>query len=271
MNSPSILNEYPSSFLHFEGETPIFQYNSLYDYNEMNLTEFSFSFRPDHKNLNLSCDYNNIIGGFPETQDSDESKESSKKKKRGRQNNKIEPQHTEYKNDCRMAKIQISYFSFLIKLLNCIMKRFNINYNFLELNGKYKSNVNQLFRSSLNNKTIKEILLEAPISGKYKKNVDYNIEIYNKLEKEGNNILLNIFNKNFLFFFNIYYESKRKLDLSSFGFDPCEIELSKNIMMFEDLLDKRKSEDKIKYRNEMKKCAEKYFIKSTGLLDTYSI
>lgn len=263
MNSLSHLSEYSSSFLHLEGEAPIFQINSLHDYNEMNLTEFFPPFSLDEENSKLFFEHNKIFCDFSETKSksSEESNIALLKKKRGRKNNKIDRQHTEYKNDCKMAKIQVSYFSFLIKLINCIMKRFNINYYFLDLSGKYKSNINQMFRNSLNNKTIKKILLEAPISGKFKKNKNYNIEVYNKLVKEGNNLLINILDKNFLFFFkNIYYANKRKLDLSLFGFDPCEIELTNDIKMFEDLLLKRKSQDFIKYKKEMEKCAEKYFI-----------
>lgn len=267
MNSLSHLSEYSSSFLHLEGEAPIFQINSLHDYNEMNLTEFFPPFSLDEENSKLFFEHNKIFCDFSETKSksSEESNIALLKKKRGRKNNKIDRQHTEYKNDCKMAKIQVSYFSFLIKLINCIMKRFNINYYFLDLSGKYKSNINQMFRNSLNNKTIKKILLEAPISGKYKNNQTHNIEVCKKLEEE-NSIVLKILNQNFLSFFeNFYYISKRKLDLSSFGFDPCELELTKDVKMFEDLLLKRKKQDSFKYENELKKCVEKYFIKPIGI------
>ena len=64
------------------------------------------------------------------------------RKKRGRQNGRIFPQHTVFKNDCRMAKIQISYFTFLIFFLNSILKKNNLKYKFFQLDGKYKSNIN---------------------------------------------------------------------------------------------------------------------------------
>lgn len=255
-----------SSFLHLGVESSTFQRTLLDDYNDISLTEVVEPFNLIQENSNSFFDEeDNNIGGFPETTGSDESNSNKLKKKRGRKNNKKEVQHSEYKNDCRMAKIQISYFSFLIKFINAIMKKLKKKYYFLDLNGKYKSNVNQSFRNELNCSTIKKILLEAPISGKYKNNQTHNIEVCKKLEEE-NSIVLKILNQNFLSFFeNIYYISKRKLDLSSFGFDPCELELTKDVKMFEDLLLKRKKQDSFKYENELKKCVEKYFIKPIGI------
>ncbi len=55
-------------------------------------------------------------------------------KKRGRKNDKIEPQHTLFKNDCKMAKIQRGYFTFLILFLNKIMNLLKLNYSFIDLN-----------------------------------------------------------------------------------------------------------------------------------------
>ena len=66
--------------------------------------------------------------------------------------NKNLPYHTKFKNDCKMAKIQTSYFTFLIILLNTIMKKKNFKYKFIQINGKYKSNISQIFRASLNQK-----------------------------------------------------------------------------------------------------------------------
>ena len=279
MDFQPILNECSSPFLHLEDNT-LCQSNFLNENNEINLSEFFSIYNHNQENISLFygtfltfTNYEkDMIGGFPITKVYDESNITRLNKKRGRKNNKIEPQHTEYKNDCRMAKIQVSYISFLIKFINYIMKRMKLNYFFVDLNGKYKSNINKTFRNSLNKKTIKEILFDAPISGKSKRSQDYNKLIYNRLEKEGYSTLINILNKNFLFFFEkIYYAGKKKLDLSSFGFAPYEIELPNDIKVFEDLLEKRKKGDFINYKNKMKKCVEKYFIKPIKSLEDKKI
>ena len=275
MNSMTISSEYASPFHNSEDED-LRQINFLNQSNETNLSEFFPLYNINQKNIPLFYESlstltdfkKDMIGGFPISKGYDVSNANKFNKKRGRQNNKIKPQHTEYKNDCRMAKIQVSYISFLIKFINYIMERMRLSYFFIDLNGKYKSNINQTFRNSLNKKTIKEILFEAPISGRFTREQDYNIQVYNRLEKEGYNLIIKILNKNFLFFFEkIYYDNQKKLDLSSFGFDPYEIELPDDIKVFEDLLNKRKKEDFTNYKNQMKKCAEKYFIKSSKLLE----
>lgn len=206
---------------------------------------------------------------FPETIDaSDSNRRKTEGKRRGRKrfrnNDKDKPHHTKFKNDCRMAKIQAHYFTFLIKLLNLILltlKKDN-NYFFCELEGKYKSNISKQNRASLNHKTIKEIILEAPISGKIKKkDKNHNKVVINLLKEEDQNILLNILDHNFLYFFeNIYYTNIKKYDLNSFGLD-IEIDLNQKgakIENFNDLLNKEKTLN-LEYKNEMHKCAKNIF------------
>lgn len=180
-------------------------------------------------------------------------------RKRGRKNDRIDSQHSKYKNDCRMAKIQASYFTFLILLLNTIMKKMKLKYEFLQLKGKYKSNVNQEFRAYLNKKTIKEIIEEGPISPKYKKDKNHNKNVINKLKEEGHDIILDILAKNFLFFFvNIYFPNIKKFNLSSLELKSFEVELPIKVKLFKDLLNKNKN-DIDKYKKDMEKCAKKYF------------
>ena len=195
------------------------------------------------------------------------------RKKRGRQNDKTEAQHTPFKNDCKMAKIQISYFTFLIILLNIIMKKLKLKYTFLQFHGKYKSNVNQKFRASLNKKTIKEIIEDAPISAKYKKGGD-NANIIQKLTEQGQDMILQILDKNFLFFFeNVYFSNIKKFNLSSFGLSPFDVELPPKTKLFKDLLNKEKNnyDNFNEYKEKMEKCAERYFFsKSNDLNDDIS-
>jgi hypothetical protein len=203
--------------------------------------------------------------GFSESANSSDSNENRKiGKKRGRKNDKEEIQHSKFKNDCKMAKIQRNYITFLVRFLNLIMNLLlnDKDYFFCDIDGDYKSNINQKNRASLNQKTIKEIILEAPISGKIKKkDINHNKIICNRLEEEGQKILLNILDQKFLFFFeNIYYANLKKYDLNPFGLD-LEIDLAKDekIKTFKDLFNKDKLLN-LDYKNEMKKCVENYFL-----------
>ena len=154
------------SFLDFKDENIFITDSSLEndDISELNIL-------PRFWSPSISIDSNNTI--------------LKQKRKRGRKNNKEEPQHTEFKNDNKMSKIQVSYFSFLIEFINSIMKLLNLNYYFIELNGKDKSKINQKYRDCLNKKTIKEIILETPISGRFKKDQNFNAIQYDKLVKDG--------------------------------------------------------------------------------------
>ena len=203
--------------------------------------------------------------GFSESTNTLDLNESRKiGKKRGRQNNKDEIQHSKNKNDNKMAKIQRNYITFLIRFLNLIMYLLlnDKDYLFCDIDGDYKSNVNQKNRASLNQKTIKEIIIEAPISGKItKKDINHNKTICNRLEEEGQNIILNILDQKFLFFFeNIYYANLKKYDLTPFGLD-FEVDLTKDkkIKTFKDLLNKEKLLN-LDYKNGMEKCVENYFL-----------
>ena len=253
------------SFLHFKGENS-FIANSSLENDEATLLNLSSPFLFPASSIDSTNEEilpkDIILKDFPEFE---ESKDSNifilkKKRKRGRKNDKEKPQHTEFKNDNKMAKIQVSYFSFIIAFINAIMKLLNLDYCFIELNGKDKSNINQKYRDCLNKKTIKEIILETPISGRFKKDQNYNVMQYNKLIKDGQSIILNIINKNFLFFFDIYFNNIKKFNLSSFGLNSFEVELPDNVKFFNDLLNKRKSNDFERYKAEMEKCAKINFI-----------
>ena len=184
--------------------------------------------------------------------------------RRGRRTNNYNIQHPSTKNDCKMAKIQTGYSTFLIKFLNTVMKKLKLNYFFLDLKGKFKSNINQNFRKLLNNKTIKDILYNEPISTKYKKyNKFENKKIIERLKNENQKIVLDILDQKFLYFFeNLFYLNIRKFNLTMFGFEPLEIVLPPNVKMFDNLLQKSKFKDFNEYKNKMEKCAKKYFFLS---------
>ena len=197
-------------------------------------------------------------------EEEDDSSFSNVGNRRGRRTNNLIIQHSYIKNDCRMAKIQTGYFTFLIEFINSVMKKLKLNYFFLNLDGKFKSYINQNFRQTLNKKTIKEILYNEPISKKYKNYDKFeNKKIIDRLEKENQKTVLDILDKNFLYFFkNPFYLNIKKFNLSQFGFEPLEIVLSSNVKMFNNLLEKSKCQDFNEYKYKMEKCAKKYFILS---------
>jgi hypothetical protein len=275
-----LLEEDSQSFLDFKNVYENFQhyfienpFKSEYD----NMESLSHGLENDHnhqegtlipskaKSTMLFKVEKDMDRGFSEstnTSDLNESREIGKK--RGRQNNKDEIQHSKFKNDNKMAKIQRNYMTFLIRFLNLIIYLLlnDKDYLFCDIDGDYKSNVNQKNRVSLNKKTIKEIILEAPISGKiYKKDKNHNKTICNRLEEKGQKIILNILDQKFLFFFeNIYYANLKRYDLTPFGLE-LEVDLTKDekIKTFKDLLNKDKLLN-LDYKIGMKKCAENYFL-----------
>lgn len=186
------------------------------------------------------------------------------KKKRGKKSvsNKVLYEHTPFKNDNKMIKIQVGYISFLIKFINeVIEKKLNLNNNFIDIDYNFKSKIKKEFRKKLNKKRIKDIITKAPISPKFSTyNENYNKNVYNKLLSLGNNVVLDILNKRFLFFFkDIYYKNVTKFNLSLFGFESFEIQLPSDTKMFKDLKMNNTKEDSSLYKVEMEQCAQKYF------------
>ena len=201
---------------------------------------------------------------FPKTIISSNSSKTGKK--RGRKSKSFISkdnyvQHTSLKNDNRMTKIQVNYLNFLIKFINEIMNQLGIKLSFIELGRKYKINIKKNSRKILKDKTIKDIILEASISKKIStKNNNYNTPIIKELEREGQYIILNVLDKKLFHFFEIFYKNMTKFNLSSFELDNFEVQLPDTIKTFKDLIVDYKGDNKNLYKNEMERCAKKYFL-----------
>lgn len=248
-------------FLYFEGDMP-YRIN-LFQNDEINSMDLFYPLNPLIEMENDSP--HEFINPSLTRVSSDSSNSTKLKKKRGKKSNNAEIQHDKLKNDNRMVKIQRSYISFLKDFPNEIMKKLNIKYEFIDIGGKWKGSVNRKFRYSLIKKSIKELLIEAPIGGKYNKEekLNHNLNVYNKIKEEGHKIILDILEKKYLDFFEkIYFCNVRKFNLSEFGFDSLEIELPQNVKLFNDLLNKnrRNCKDFSNYKVKMEECAVKYFI-----------
>lgn len=144
---------------------------------------------------------------------------STLKKKRGRlSQNQANPKRmhssTDFDNICR--KMQVHFLNFIVQFTNEIINNLIPNerkLHFLYIDYNIKKTVNHNAIMSLKEKKIKDILVLTP-SSKYKfrnthNNNNYNEEVYNELN-ESNDVMKNIFDMNYIEFFNKYYMSKTR-------------------------------------------------------------
>lgn len=186
-------------------------------------------------------------------------------KKRGRiktdiNNNKS---HDKYKSDNIIRKVQVSYINFLTQFVNEILIKIGRkDLLFIPLDYFYKRIVNKEHRDKLKHATIEEVL-KSKISRKYStKNKDTNAYKCEIIKKENIKLLIDILNKEFLFFFDkIYLKNYRKFNLKEFGLDDLEIELSDSIMLYQDLLLKNKKDINYpEYKAKINICIKQNFL-----------
>ena len=133
---------------------------------------------------------------------------SRRGKKRLRDSNKNFHGNKDFDNLQR--KIQVHFLSFTINFTNDALESVDkiCNYNFKQINQKYKITVNYKHILQLKNSTLKD-LLSLEISEKYKKyKTSYNKELLEIIEDEWLNELFNI---NYLDLFRLYYNDKKPL------------------------------------------------------------
>lgn len=188
--------------------------------------------------------------------------EKNFRKKRGRKpaNDVVRKRHDKYSEDNIITKIQVSYFNFIRDFINELLKSIGReDLSFVQIDYNLKKTINKNYRNNLNSKTIKEVFNNNRISPKFTtKEINFNRNICEQIEKENQDILENVLNKKFLFFFDkIYYKSNKKIKMKEFGFDDLEIDLE-NIELFGDLLLKQKDDDDLK--EKMKFCAKSNFL-----------
>lgn len=160
---------------------------------------------------------------------------SRRGKKRLRDSNKNFHGNKDFDNLQR--KIQVHFLSFTINFTNDALESVDkiCNYNFKQINQKYKITVNYKHILQLKNTTLKD-LLSLEISEKYKKyKTSYNKELLEIIEDEWLNELFNI---NYLDLFRLYYNDKKPL--GKIVLRDREIILSKKTKSFFYLLEKYK-------------------------------
>jgi hypothetical protein len=168
----------------------------------------------------------------------------SENKKRGQKTSKKQRYgiHGKEKFDNLLTKIQVHYFTFLIDFCNdALKKEFQISKDsFKYINNKFKTNVSFKHISNLMNLSIKEIL-NMEMAKKYKRfKKSNNMDLLEKIESKSK-FLSELFQKNYLELFYIYYNNERPLEKMMFGNE--EIILSKKTKSFYYLLEKEKNKD----------------------------
>ena len=168
------------------------------------------------------------------------------KKKRGRVKQERNQEEINEKEDNDYIKIHDKNTS--DNLLRKIIKQ-----RFLKLNYEFKSNIKKEFVNSLKAKTIGDII-RTQISIKYKKDLNYNNNIY--VKTKGNKVLNKIYSENYLLFFRkIYFKSDKKINLREYGLNK-EIKLSDKAKLYKDLI---KNSDDVHKKNT-RNCVRNNFI-----------
>ena len=143
--------------------------------------------------------------------------------------------HDKYWPDNILRKVQVHFINSIISCVNEILKYLNYSQRFLNIKYEIKSKINKKNFESLKKKNIGEILCSIG-SPKFKKKIKYisNNKIYEEIKNDI--ILQNIFNENFIDFFNnIYYKKREEISFEKYGIGK-DFHLSGNVKIFEDLL-----------------------------------
>ena len=234
--------------------------------NEISSINDIFILRNEDKSnsMNYTQDsYKNTLESFSKDNDSEEQVEKKiigkkRGKKSGKENDANYRPHSKYKQDNLKRTIQVHFLTFLIKFLNAIMDNLHLNYSFKDLDYKYKINIKNKNIDKLKTKSIKDILLEAPISPKNKiVDKNHNIKVVEKIEKNCQ-YLLNILELKYSYILkSIYFKDIETINLNEFNIFYKEINLHKKVNTFKDII---KSEDEnLFYKIELEKTVKKYF------------
>ena len=183
--------------------------------------------------------------------------------------------HDKNEKDNIITKIQIHYRNFLIDFINEIISKILFEecyitkkldkiiylkeYLFNKIDSSFKSNTKKEIMEFTESIKIKELISPSiTLCNKFKiKNK--NQSIMEKIESLNNPILNMILDKKYLDFFDLYYNSQRKLNFKEGEYN-IDIELSHNVKLFDDLIEKAK-DDEI-YISKLKKFALLSFYKN---------
>jgi hypothetical protein len=174
-------------------------------------------------------------------------------------------QHNKFAKDNIKRTIQVNYLKFLLNFINQIIKVLlceSVNSDdiqFYRLDSKFTKDISQKAFNEIKEKTIGEIFKDN-LSSKFKKNKELNVQVYNEVTKQSE-IIKNILDKPYLYFFGIYYSGKKIINLSDYGLDKT-INLSSKTIFCQDLLSKNNDTETSKriYGEKILECIKKHFL-----------
>ena len=214
--------------------------NQRNDYNEIDEKELYFKAKNSNSNSSESIKSKLKKNLFNVSKSSrDELNAGIKfisKKRRGRHRLNVPKTertfHDKNSWDNILRKVQVRILNFIISYANAILKEFNYEDQFFNLNYVFKNNVNKEFFESLKSSTLSDIVCNN-ISSKYTtKDINTNIKLYEKIKE--NSLLKKIFDEKFLVLFDCYYKNKKRISLEKYG-SKKEICLPEEVKTYRDL------------------------------------
>lgn len=209
------------------------------------------------------------------------------KRKRGRKTKKCGKNRINdmFSKDNLSRKFKWHFSDYSVSFSNFLKKPFVFGKEIKKLSKEFKTTINKKEDKSLKEATLGDII-NKDISSKYTNyDKDHNHKIYEE-EIKTNEILREIFSIKYKSLFNIYYKSKRIINLKKCGLNEeilnkydlnKDIKLSEEVKMFNDLLENNTAcKDFLKennyalankYKNSLRNCViKKYMINSIFLI-----
>lgn len=201
---------------------------------------------------------------------------TKKKRRRHKNNCKDRENNTNFTRgfdeDNINTKIKTNFTNFNTIIVNSVLRaklkqigkeKYFKDLKFYPIAHKKKIKTSKNSKKNFQKQTIGD-LIKFDVSPKFRtKNPKTNENNYEMIKKDNNlKVISEIFDKNFLFFFDkIYLQRKRTIfNLSEFGLEDLEIKLPKEIKFYQDLLEKNKEKKLFQtYKTRMDMCCLKYF------------
>ena len=176
-------------------------------------------------------------------------------------------EHTAKYIDNITRKIQVYFLTFLVDLINDIISTIpNIDISMKDLDYDMKCKVSKEYFEKMKQSSIKELFENINITSKYKKfEKNINKENIKQLIECDHDYFSNLFEKDYLFLFRLYYNNGKPLNkLSLFG---KTIIISDETETFYDLIQKPKNKES---KFELIEVAKKNFINDTNNIESES-
>ena len=176
-------------------------------------------------------------------------------------------EHTAKYIDNITRKIQVHFLTFLVDLINDIISTIpNIDISMKDLDYDMKCKVSKEYFEKMKKSSIKELFENINITSKYKKfEKNINKENIKQLIECDHDYFSNLFEKDYLFLFRLYYNNGKPLNkLSLFG---KTIIISDETETFYDLIQKPKNKES---KFELIEVAKKNFINDTNNIESES-